>query len=300
MHAKDLIFENNDINCGSIGLGRTIYNLSMKNNTFVETSIIGLNITGNCIIENNTGNGTRSQLFTLSSTYSDWVNNELFEWYIPKESRETNIVFRNNGNGGICGDLINTDDPTYYSNHTLIFEDNHFDKFNCNCWGLKKYAFDVSQLNSNICFAARGAIATSPSHSTPVDNPIVGGFQFKKGDLVTTNNNVICRYHGIADFYVNVLGYSGQELPKKKLYCSKDGYFPTNGAFLMSDTDIFFGEESIRECNKNGYYVTRDNLYYCVQSGTTDHIPAHTNGKEVNGTAILLYRCPIGRLELRD
>ena len=63
------------------------------------------------------------------------------------------------------------------------------DKFNCNCWGLKKYAFDVSQLNSNICFAARGAIATSPSHSTPVDNPIVGGFQFKSSHNTGRGNS---------------------------------------------------------------------------------------------------------------
>ena len=68
----------------------------------------------------------------------------------------------------------------------------------------------------------------------------------------------------------------------------------------MCNTDMFFGEEAIRKCDKTGYYVTRDNLYYCVQSGTTDHIPTHTNGKDVNGTAILLYLCPIGRLELRD
>lgn len=300
VHAKDLVFENNEINYGSIGLGRTIYNLSMKNNTFGETGTIGLNVTGDCIIENNTGNGTRSQLFALSSTYSDWVNNELFEWYIPKELRETNIVFRNNGNGGICGDLINPDDLTYYSNHTLIFEGNHFAKFNCNCWGLKKYVFDVSQLNSEITFSARGCSTTSPTYSMSVNNPIVGGFQFKKGDLVTTNNNVISRYHGIADFYVNVLGYSRQELAKKKLYCSQDGYFPTDGEFLMCNADIIFGKEAIRKCDKTGYYVTRDNLYYCVQSGTTDHIPTHVEGKEVNGTAILLYLCPVGRLELRD
>lgn len=300
VHAKDLVFENNDINYGGIGLGCTIYNLSMKNNTFGETGIIGLNITGDCIIENNTGNGTRSQLFTLSSTYSDWVNNELFEWYIPKELRETNIVFRNNGNGGIWGDLFNTDDPTYYSNHTLIFEDNHFDKFNCNCWGLKKYVFDVSQLNSEITFAARGCFATSPTYSRQVDNPIVGGFQFKKGDLVSTNNNIIGRHNGIANFYIEVLGYPWEDLRKKKLYCSQDGYFPTNGEFLMCNGDMFFGEEAIRKCDKTGYYVTKDNLYYCIQSGTTDHIPTHVEGKEVNGTAILLYLCPVGRLEFHE
>lgn len=300
VYSKDLIFENNEINCGGVGLGRNIYNLSMKNNKFGDTGIIGLNLTGDCIIENNTGNGTRNQLFALSSTYSDWVNNQSSEWYIPKESRETNIVFRNNGNGGVCGDLINTDDLTYYSNHTLIFEGNHFNKFNCNCWGLKKYEFDVSQLNSTINFASRGAIASSPTHSTPVDNPIVGGFQFKKGALVTTNNTTITRYNGIADFYLSVLGHSREDLRTKKIYCSQDGYFPTNGEFLMCNCDFYFGDNAIRNCDKTNYYVTKDNLYYCVQSGTTDHIPTHVEGKEVNGTAILLYLCPIGRLEFRD
>lgn len=297
VYPKDLIFENNEIIRGGVGLGKAIFNLSMKNNTFTETGCIWISMVGECIIENNTGEGTRGQLFNLASEYPSYFTDPSSEWYI--KDRETNILFKNNGKGGICGNLFNPDDMDYYKNHTLIFENNHFNKFNCNCWGLKKYVFSVDQLNDLITFSARGCVASSPTYTRNVDNHIVGGFQFNSGDLITTNGEVARRCNGIARFYYDGLGYNINDFKTKKVYCSKDGYFPTGGEFLMCDMDVWLEKDEM-QVKKGTYYATLDNLYYCVQDGTTNHIPTHTNGKEVNGTAILLYLCPIGRLEFRE
>lgn len=297
VYPKDLIFENNEIIRGGVGLGKAIFNLSMKNNTFTETGCIWISMVGECIIENNTGEGTRGQLFNLASEYPSYFTDPSSEWYI--KDRETNILFKNNGKGGICGNLFNPDDMDYYKNHTLIFENNHFNKFNCNCWGLKKYVFSVDQLNDLITFSARGCVASSPTYTRNVDNHIVGGFQFNSGDLITTNGEVAGRCNGIARFYYDGLGYNINDFKTKKVYCSKDGYFPTGGEFLMCDMDVWLEKDEM-QVKKGTYYATLDNLYYCVQDGTTNHIPTHTNGKEVNGTAILLYLCPIGRLEFRE
>ena len=297
VYPKDLIFENNEIIRGGVGLGKAIFNLSMKNNTFTETGCIWISMVGECIIENNTGEGTRGQLFNLASEYPSYFTDPASEWYI--KDRETNILFKNNGKGGICGNLFNPDDMDYYKNHTLIFENNHFNKFNCNCWGLKKYVFSVDQLNDLITFSARGCIASSPTYTRNVDNHIVGGFQFHRGDLITTNGEVAGRCNGIARFYYTGLGYNVEDFRTKKVYCSKEGYFPTGGEFLMCDMDVWLEKDEM-EVKKGTYYATLDNLYYCVQDGTTNHIPTHTSGKEVNGTSILLYLCPIGRLEFRE
>lgn len=297
VYPKDLIFENNEIVGGGIGLGRAIFNLSMKNNKFTNNGCVSLNLIGNCNIENNTGEGTRGQLFAISSEYPSWFIDSSSEWYI--QDRETNILFKNNGKGGVCGDLFNPTNIDYYKNHTLVFENNHFNKFNCNCWGLKKYSFTTDQLNDLITFSARGCIANSPTYTKNVDNHIVGGFHFHKGDLITTNGEVAGRCNGIAQFYYDGLGYNVEDFRTKTVYCSKEGYFPTGGEFLMCDMDNWINKDETT-VRKGFYYVTLDNLYYCVADGTTETIPTHTKGIAINGTATLLWLDTIGRIEFRD
>lgn len=297
VYPKDLIFENNEIVGGGVGLGKSILNLSMKNNTFTDTGSVLLNLIGNCNIENNTGEGTRGQLFTISSEYPSWIIDSSSEWYI--QDRETNILFKNNGKGGVCGDLFKPTNMDYYKNHTLIFEDNHFNKFNCNCWGLKEYSFTADQLNDLITFSARGCTANSPTFTRNVDNHIVGGFHFNEGDLITTNGEVAGRCNGIARFYYEGLGYKIEDFKTKAVYCSKEGYFPTGGEFLMCDMDNWINKDETA-VKKGFYYVTLDNLYYCVADGTTKTIPTHTKGIAINGTATLLWLDTIGRIEFRD
>lgn len=296
VYTKDLMFCDNTTLGGSMRLGKTIHNMTFKNCNIQST--VGLNMTGNCLIENVTGTGTRDQAFSISSKYNDWLINETSDWYIKPEERETTIIFRNNGEGGVFGELIDKSNSNYYSNHTLIFENNVFRKFNCNCFGLKEFIFTTDQLKQDIdiTFAARGCRNHGKTKSIPVDNPIPGGMHFEPGELISDNTSVITRYNGtIAQFLYNKYG----NLKGKDLYCTKAGAFPMNGGFLMCN-----GDNKIKDgttTSAGGFYFTDDNFYYCTVSGTVgSEMPNHTSGIKTYGTAQFLWLDNMGELELRD
>ena len=299
VYPKDLIFKNNEINLGSCGLGKA-HNLVISNNKFNGTGTIGLNITGNCVIENNEGEGTRGQLFGLNSSYSTWLTTETSEFFIPKEERKTDILFKNNKGGGVCGTLINTSDPEYYNNTSVIFEGNMFNKFSVNTYGLKDFKFDNSQLikqqaNGNpIFYVTRGMKATNPSfcYSSSV---VVGGLHFNVEDKLINSFNGMGR--NTMKFFTTDLPYSDY-IRRGELCCIEEGYVPIGGEFLVTNGDSYWVANS--KCNRDTWYIYEDNIYYCDKDGTFgEEPPTHTYGTVENGNSRLMFFDKLAKIEIR-
>lgn len=298
VYAKDLKFNNNTIIGGSAGLGQTIHNLEMKNNNFTGTGTVGLNITGECTIENNVGEGTRGQLFGLNSTYCSWLTDENSDWYIPKEERKTNILFKNNGAGGVCGTLIKTSDPEYYKNTTLKFEDNHFNKFAVNAYGLKEFTFDDSQLakqsNGNpIVYVARGLTAKKPSFCYGY-SMVVGGLHFEKGQQLLESYTGMGR--NTMRYFTKDLEYS-EYYQKGHLECVESGYVPIAGEFLLNNADNYW--EPNKAAGADTWYIYEDRVYFCDKAGTFgNEPPTHTYGTVQNGDTRLMFFDKLAKIKV--
>lgn len=297
-YMKDIIVENNKFDHGSLGFG-PCHNIKMINNEF--PCCISINATGDCLFEGNKGEGTRNQLFSLSSSYSGWITDPNSDWY--EENPSTNLVFKNNGPGGVCGTLIKPDDIHYYNNTSLIFEGNKFRKFNLNCFGLKEYTFSIDELASNITFAARGAKTNNKSYSTTV-NPVVGGLFFEEGDLISDSTISTTRFHdkSITDYFTVDSGITVNEFRNNDIYCKKAGVLPTNGEFLMCEADRDFRYNKGKDVGVGTFVYTLDNMYYVSKAGVLDAEiePTHTEGVVDNGTASLMWFAPMAKIEIRE
>lgn len=295
---KDLIFKANQINAGSCGLGN-IHNLEMSNNKFDGTGTVGFNMTGKCIIESNEGEGTRGQLFDLRSSYSSWITTETSEFFIPKEERKTDILFKNNKGGGVCGTLINTSDPTYYNNTSVIFEGNMFNKFSINTYGLKELKFDDSQLiketNGNpMVYVARGMKATKPSYCYGF-SMVVGGLHFNAEDKLINSLNGMGR--NTMRYFTTDLPYSDY-IKQGELYCKEEGYVPIAGVFLVNNADNYWTANS--KCGRDTFYIYNNNVYYCDKDGTFGDVPpTHTYGTVENGDSRLMFFDKLAKIEIR-
>ena len=298
VYPKDLIFKANEINAGSCGLGN-IHNLEMLNNKFNGTGTLHFNMTGKCIIENNEGEGTRGQLFGLCSSYNGWLTTETSEFFIPKEERKTDILFKNNKGGGVCGTLINTIDPEYYSNTSVIFEGNIFSKFSVNAYGLKDFKFDDSQLikesNGNpVVYVSRGMKATKPSFCYGF-SMVVGGLHFNAGDKLINSLNGIGR--NTMKYFTSDLLYSDY-IKQGELYCKEEGYVPIAGEFLLNNADSYWSANS--KCGKDTFYIYNNNVYYCDKNGTFGNVPpTHTYGTIENGDSQLMFFDKLAEIEIR-
>ena len=298
VYPKDLIFKANEINAGSCGLGN-IHNLEMLNNKFNGTGTLHFNMTGKCIIENNEGEGTRGQLFGLCSSYNGWLTTETSEFFIPKEERKTDILFKNNKGGGVCGTLINTIDPEYYSNTSVIFEGNMFSKFSVNAYGLKDFKFDDSQLikesNGNpVVYVSRGMKATKPSFCYGF-SMVVGGLHFNAGDKLINSLNGIGR--NTMKYFTSDLLYSDY-IKQGELYCKEEGYVPIAGEFLLNNADSYWSANS--KCGKDTFYIYNNNVYYCDKNGTFGNVPpTHTYGTIENGDSQLMFFDKLAEIEIR-
>lgn len=301
VYTKDLAVKHNTVIGGSVGFGKLFYNTIIENNKFISVGTFGIvNPFKNVLIKDNVGEGTRDQLFSLNVDSLTWVNDENSEFYVPEEDRVTTVTFENNGEGGICGNIINIDNNSYKNNITLIFKNNIFRKFNVNCFGIKDYQFTPDQLVEGVVWSARGCKTSYPVVSLPVDNPVPGGLYYKEGDLVTSTLNNITRLYSPKYFATDFPQLKNDnDSTKKDVYCTKEGVFPLNGAFLMCDTDTPFGTNAKKSVGN--YVYTLDNLYYVTVAGTLGDIePTHTEGIVTNGTCELLWVAPIARYEMRN
>ena len=304
VYAKDLTIKHNIVNGGSVGFGNLFYNTVIENNKFTDTGTIGINNPfKNVLIKDNIGEGTRGQLFSLNVGTLDWVNNENSEFYVPEEERVTTVIFENNGEGGICGNIINVDNDPYKKNISLIFKNNTFRKFNVNCFGIKDYQFTPDQLfKGDMAWSARGCKIGSVVISRGVDNPVPGGLYYKEGDLVTSTLSNVTRLFSPYYFettFPQLKNDNGSIKKDMDMYCTAEGVFPLNGEFLMCDGDSYFAAGS--KMSVGSFMYTLDNLYYVTVAGDLGDVePTHTEGVAVNGTCELLWVAPIARYEMRN
>ena len=304
VYTKDLTVKHNIINGGSVGFGNLFYNTVIENNNFIGTGTIGINNPfKNVLIKGNVGEGTRGQLFSLNVESLSWVNDENTEFYVPEEERVTTVIFENNGEGGVCGNIINIDNDSYKKNISLIFRNNTFRKFNVNCLGIKDYQFTPDQLyEGDMAWSARGCKVSNSVISGSADNPVPGGLYYKEGDLVTSTLSNVTRL--FSPYYFNTAfpqlkNDNGSIKKDMDMYCTTEGVFPLNGAFLMCDSDIYFTAGS--EKSVGSFMYTLDNLYYVTVAGNLGDVePTHTEGVAINGTCELLWVAPIARYEMRN
>ena len=304
VYTKDLTVKHNIINGGSVGFGNLFYNTVIENNNFTGTATIGINNPfKNVLIKGNVGEGTRGQLFSLNVKSLSWVNDENTEFYVPEEERVTTVIFENNGEGGVCGNIINKDNDSYKKNISLIFRNNTFRKFNVNCLGIKDYQFTPDQLyKGDMAWSARGCKVSNAVISGSVDNPVPGGLYYKEGDLITSTLSNVTRLYN--PYYFNIAfpqlkNDNGSIKKDMDMYCTSEGVFPFNGAFLMCDGDIYFTAGSNKSVGD--FMYTLDNLYYVTVAGTLGDVePTHTEGVAINGTCELLWVAPIARYEMRN
>ena len=303
VYAKDLTIKHNIINGGSVGFGNLFYNTVIENNNFIGTGTIGINNPfKNVLIKNNIGEGTRNQLFSLNVGTLEWVNNENSEFYVPEEERVTTVIFENNGEGGVCGNIINKDNDPYKKNISLIFKNNTFRKFNVNCFGIKDYQFTPDQLfKGDMAWSARGCKISNAVISRCVDNPVPGGLYYKEGDLVTSTLSNVARLYSpyyFEDAFPQLKNDNGSIKKDMNMYCTVEGVFPLNGEFLMCDDDSYFAAGSNKSVGN--FMYTLDNLYYVTVAGNLGDVePTHTEGIAINGTCELLWVAPIARYEMR-
>lgn len=304
VYTKDLTIKHNIVNGGSVGFGNLFYNTVIENNKFIGTGTIGINNPfKNVLIKDNIGEGTRNQLFSLNIGTLDWVNNENSEFYVPEEERITTIIFENNGEGGVCGNIINKDNDSYKKNISLIFKNNTFRKFNVNCFGIKDYQFTPDQLyTGDMAWSARGCKIGSVVISRGVDNPVPGGLYYKEGDLVTSTLSNVTRLYNpyyFKEAFPQLKNNNGSIKKDMDMYCTAEGVFPLNGEFLMCDGDSYFAAGSKKSVGN--FMYTLDNLYYVTVAGNLGDVePTHTEGIAVNGTCELLWVSPIARYEMRN
>ena len=154
--------------------------------------------------------------------------------------------------------------------------------------------------NNIVSWSARGCKISNPVVSLPVDNPVLGGLYYKEGDLVTITLNNITRLYGPKYFVTDFPQLKNDNnSTKKDMYCTKEGVFPLNGAFLMCNADVPFSVNVKK--NVGDFVYTLDNLYYVTVAGTLGDIePTHTEGVVTNGTCELLWISPIARYEMRN
>ena len=303
VYAKDLTIKHNIVKGGSVHFGKLLYNTVIEDNNFIGTGTIGINNPfKNVLIKDNIGEGTRNQLFSLKVETLAWVNDENSEFYVPEEERITTIIFENNGEGGVWGNIINKDNDSYKKNITLIFKNNTFRKFNVNCFGIKDYQFTPDQLVEGVIWSARGCKTSNPVVSLPVDNPVPGGLYYKEGDLVTSTLSNVTRLYNpyyFKEAFPQLKNDNGSIKKDMDMYCVAEGVFPFNGGFLMCDSDTYFTVGSKKSVGN--FIYTLDNLYYVTVAGTLGDVePTHTEGVAVNGTCELLWVAPIARYEMRN
>ena len=201
--------------------------------------------------------------------------------------------------GGVCGTLINTSNPEYFNNTSVIFEGNMFNKFSVNVYGLKEFKFDDSQLkkqsNGNpIYYVARGMKATKPSFCYG-SSIVAGGLHFNAEDKLINSFNGMGR---------NTLRYFTTDLPystyikQGELYCVEEGYIPIAGEFLINNADNYWTANS--KCGRDTFYIYNNNVYYCDKDGTFGDVPpTHMYGTVENGDSRLMFFDKLAKIEIR-
>ena len=294
VYTKDLIFENNIIENGTIKLGLTIDSVKIIENKINGTSIGIHGLYGDILINGNICD--QAQLVQIKSlNLPFYITDTTNENYVKPEERNCNFIFTNN-TGGIEGGQGNSAkifDPNNvgkYSYIKLTIKDNIMKKFNVVAWDVKNFEFDPSQMVSGTVFSARGAKFTSPSYSLSVNNPVVGGGMWGSSEVVSKNINVITRMEG-SPYYSKLKISEGNAFKT-----STSGYLPMNGSFLMADSDLQY--YSGRSVNKYDHIYTDTDLYIACSSGKLGEALNHKSGKMLCGEVEMFYLAPLAKIEI--
>ena len=280
MHGKDVLFEDNIVNYGGIGMAQC-FNLTIKNNNFAEWGGFGsYPIFGEIILDGNVAPGERSCVMNLN-----FGGNEAVYKDFGLDNPYTHVLVNNHNGGGFYGKQ-RTGLTNAYRPVTLEFTgDNHFNKMDLNVFGYaKQVEFNPQWMNPDINFAIRGAKFTAPttrkytlSHNWKAyyDGFIGCGF-YNEGEIIYEENNLRC-------------------------ICTETGIFPTQPAFLLvDDHDNYYERVVNANVRANSYIFTRDDYYIVYNNGTTgtiEEFPHHSNGEFKWGSAVLRHLGHVGKFK---
>ena len=277
---KNAIVRNNSIDSlYSINLGYSLNNVMFTGNTLATAPLTLNKFIGDITIDNNVNLDNKEEIAH--------INTLGLPSYLTEEEIKNvycNIAFTNN-QGGLSGSNTNgmLFDPTNigaYNYINLTIENNSGKTFDISTFDTD-YAFDPAQWDSTLdgSFVVRGATFTAPTIYNKINVPVYGCPIYNEGDTVVegvTLTRSELAYH-----------YNTNTFNNSTIMCTKRGYFP------QAYRDVYFGSGN-KTVKKNTFIYTDTNLYVVSVQGTLGiDVPTHTEGAEVNGTATLVYICPL-------
>ena len=284
---KNLNFENNNIEAsGSYNFGYTLNNINIKNNT-ISSPIQLKGLYGDIIVDGNVKSDKGALIQIVGLSIPTYINDS--------EKLKCKFSFINNEGGiegarGQAAMFFNPDFPGKYSYIDIIIEGNKSKLFNIVAWDAENFQFDPSQVEDEVAFAVRGAKFTDCTFTKEVNNPVVGGGIYDKGDIITNTLNKCSRLEGA--YFYQKLNFKDNNILK----CSKSGYLPTGGEFLLCDGDKVFRENM--KVNKYDHIYNKGKLYIACNSGQFGKEINDSLNYAISGDVKLLYITKLAEVEV--
>ena len=284
---KNLNFENNNIEAnGSYNFGYTLNNINIKNNT-ISSPIQFKGLYGYVIVDGNIKEDKGALIQILGLSIPTYINDS--------EKLKCKFSFINNEGGiegarGQAAMFFNPDLPGKYSYIDIIIEGNKSKLFNIVAWDAENFQFDPSQVEDEVAFAVRGAKFTDCTFTKEVNNPVVGGGIYDKGNIITKTLNKCSRVE--AAYFYQKLNFKNNNILK----CSKSGYLPTGGEFLLCDGDKVFRENM--KVNKYDHIYNKGKLYIACNSGQFGKEINDSLNYAISGDVKLLYITKLAEVEV--
>ena len=284
---KNLNFENNNIEAnGSYNFGYTLNNINIKNNT-ISSPIQFKGLYGDVIVDGNIKEDKGALIQILGLSIPTYINDS--------EKLKCKFSFINNEGGiegarGQAAMFFNPDLPGKYSYIDIIIEGNKSKLFNIVAWDAENFQFDPSQVEDEVAFAVRGAKFTDCTFTKEVNNPVVGGGIYDKGNIITKTLNKCSRVE--AAYFYQKLNFKNNNILK----CSKSGYLPTGGEFLLCDGDKVFRENM--KVNKYDHIYNKGKLYIACNSGQFGKEINDSLNYAISGDVKLLYITKLAEVEV--
>ena len=284
---KNLNFENNNIEAsGSYNFGYTLNNINIKNNT-ISSPIQLKGLYGDIIVDGNVKADKGALIQIVGLSIPTYINDS--------EKLKCKFSFINNEGGiegarGQAAMFFNPDFPGKYSYIDIIIEGNKSKLFNIVAWDAENFQFDPSQVEDEVAFAVRGAKFTDCTFTKEVNNPVVGGGIYDKGDIITNTLNKCSRLEGA--YFYQKLNFKDNNILK----CSKSGYLPTGGEFLLCDGDKVFRENM--KVNKYDHIYNKGKLYIACNSGQFGKEINDSLNYAISGDVKLLYITKLAEVEV--
>lgn len=282
----DLLVENNyiDGNSGSSKFGYTQSNITIRNNQLLQLCRF-IQVRGDITIEDNNFEFMRP--FRIESFSEELYNCD-----------SITVTYRNNN----CG-LEST-----YSNNKVkwVIENNKLPYLNISCLnGNDRPYIDLSQLNMSNVYSIRGF---RPIGLKSINRAIIpGGSYFEAGEtMIEDCSNV---YFFGFDWFgrnenngnLNLTSYNSvndfcSKTGKKKIVCTKTGYFPCTGGFNCCEQDIELIQGT--KVSANCYVYDTEYVYIVKTAGTLGSSVTENNGLHTSGTASLIRCLPLGKFTI--